>query len=333
MSARSLLAAHLVIGSLGAAVLGVLLAMIAPAVAESGPGSSAWVIRDLGVLPGDSASVADGVNERGQVAGRSSSGSATTYATFVWQRGRFVHIGARVSSPVRINERGQVAGTMAAGRHAFLWENGKLTDLGILGVGEQAESEASAINNRGAVVGTSSTHGLGYHPFLWRYGRMVDLGTLGQINAIGLRLKKRFYGGPGGAAAINDRGQIIGAVSWGKNLVYLRAFLWQDGRMHELPVPSGTWTSFATGINDRGETIGPVMGPRNGSPAIAVVWHDGLITKLGVQDTDEVAINERGQVLLNQYGTRVSTSVSCCGRTAMCTTSRPVEPHARWQQE
>ena len=146
----------------------------------------------------------------------------------------------------------------------------------------------------------SSTHGLGYHPFLWRNGRMIDLGTLGEINTVGLHLKRRFHGGPGSTAAANNRGQIIGAVEWGRSLVYLRAFLWQAGRIHELPVPAGTWTSVSTDINERGEILGEVQ-TADQSPGHAVIWHDGLVSDLGVPNTAEGMINERGQVLLNQY--------------------------------
>ena len=281
--------------------------LVSAAAGSAGPGQARWVIRDLGVLPGDSESVADDLNDRGQIVARSRSmsGPESALEVFLWDRGRVVHIASRDASDgsePMINERGMVAGTMlvSRNRHAFLWENGKLSDLGILGVGEQASSWASAINDRGEVVGGSSTRGLGYHPFLWRNGRMIDLGTLGEINAIGLHLKKGFYGGPGGAGSINNRGQVAGSVTWGKSLVYVRAFLWQSGRIRELPAPAGTWTSFTTDMNERGQILGVIEGADPNSRH-AVIWHDGRITNLGVRDGAEGIINEQGQVLINQY--------------------------------
>jgi probable HAF family extracellular repeat protein len=73
-------------------------------------------------------------------------------------------LGGPESRAVAINERGQVVGraeTKAkdeAGHpisHAFLWEDGKMRDLGTLPGG--LESFAYGINERGQIVGTSET--------------------------------------------------------------------------------------------------------------------------------------------------------------------------------
>ncbi len=57
---------------------------------------------------------------------------------------------------------------------AFLWRNGRMTDLGNLGV----TSHAFSINNHGQIVGNSRVDDTTIHAFLWEDGEMVDLNDL-----------------------------------------------------------------------------------------------------------------------------------------------------------
>ena len=92
----------------------------------------------------------------------------------------------RGSEAVAINARGQVVGWSRTGSarfwvcptHAFLWEDGVMTDLGTLG-GWGRNSFATHINGRGQVAGYSWIDAETYHAFLWEAGTMQDLGTLG----------------------------------------------------------------------------------------------------------------------------------------------------------
>ena len=77
------------------------------------------------------------------------------------------------------NERGQVIGWSQlsnGARHAFLWQDGRILDLGTLG---GRRSVPVAMNERGQVVGWANTKTGDYHAFLWESGKMRDLGTLG----------------------------------------------------------------------------------------------------------------------------------------------------------
>jgi probable HAF family extracellular repeat protein len=72
-----------------------------------------------------------------------------------------------VSRARGINDRGQIVGnsSLATGAtHAFLWENGVITDLGTLG---GANSQALGINDRGQIVGSSLTATGETHATLW----------------------------------------------------------------------------------------------------------------------------------------------------------------------
>jgi probable HAF family extracellular repeat protein len=89
--------------------------------------------------------------------------------------------------------------------------DGRLIDLGALG---GTSSSARDINNRGQVVGESTTATGETHAFLWQDRRMIDLGTLG--------------GAFSAAEGINNRGQVVG---WSETPSGTHAFLWEDGRL------------------------------------------------------------------------------------------------------
>jgi probable HAF family extracellular repeat protein len=102
-----------------------------------------------------------------------------------------------------INASGQIAGwgdTDAAGaihRHAFVFSNGVLTNLGTLPGGTQ--SFAYAINNAGQVSGASNAGGVPQlHAVLFSAGVVTDLATL-----VGGTISNAY--------GINDRGDVAGA--------------------------------------------------------------------------------------------------------------------------
>jgi probable HAF family extracellular repeat protein len=114
-----------------------------------------------------------------------------------------------------INELGQVAGysyTASGTEHAFLWQNGRMRDLGTLGTRVGAYSYANDLNDHGQVVGYSETASGAYHAFLWQNGKMRNLGALGGHSSM--------------AEEINEHGQVVGgsytasgrehAVLWSK---------------------------------------------------------------------------------------------------------------------
>lgn len=149
------------------------------------------------------------------------------------------------------------------GPHAVLWENDRSpTDLGSLG-GKKINT-ATAINDRGEVVGASNLPGdKTTHTFLWTKERGIkDLGTVGaDVSSV-----------PAAMKAINNKRQVVGAscstadpfsgLFSGK----CRASLWQDNVMKDLNAlipadsnPDQLHLFLAFGINDAGEIVGWAM--------------------------------------------------------------------------
>jgi probable HAF family extracellular repeat protein len=223
-------------------------------------------------------------------------------------------LGGAFSWANAVNNRGQVVGRSAVQgglQHAFLWEDGVMTDLGTLPGGNY--SEAYAINNRGQVVGwgtinESTCTGFDgcWHGFLWENGTMTDLGTLGA-------------GFLSYAYSINDRGDIVGistradypfdewhAVSWSNGVItdlgtvpaarqtfvfgnnngaavgsftdaagHTYPLLWTHAGITALPTLAGATYTETYKINNRGDAVGV-------SANHAVLWSGGAITDLGL---------------------------------------------------
>ncbi len=184
--------------------------------------------------------------------------------------------GDSTSAATAINKLGQVVGIsgecdVAVGRfsarHAVLWENGKVTDLGNLG--GTTWHTPTAINDRGDIVGFSNPAGaadlLGdfiVRAFLWT--KKDGIQPLGRL--------------PGDstsqARGINSQQQVVGVSTSFAGVS--RAFLWDDGVMRNLNalVEPGFVDSLvaAQEINDDGHITGTLFERSTGRtlPFVAV---------------------------------------------------------------
>ncbi len=211
-------------------------------------------MRDLGTLGGHD-SFAAFINERGQIAGNSTTNSVVnpttqspTQVPVLWENGRVRNLGSLgglFGYVTGFNNRGQVSGDSdLAGdeaRHPFVWQGGSLRDLGTLG-GSSAFS--FWIDESGRVVGGSFTSEK-FRAFSWEDGKMRNLGSLNfNSDVCSVALNS------------NSKGQIVGnSLPRCENDAH--PFLWEGGGpMIDLnifvPPGSGILLHEAYFINDEG---------------------------------------------------------------------------------
>jgi probable HAF family extracellular repeat protein len=218
-----------------------------------------WVFgtrRPLGTL-GGLQSYGEFINDLGQVSGHSettaqSDTNCPAYDPFIWQNGKMVDInpgnfGGSQGGTNFLSNGGHAVGfgTLQGEvvSNAFLWHDGRLTNLSAIGsLGGDLGSAFNA-NDRGDVVGVSSiSDNSAFHAVLWRDTEFTDLGTLS-----GDACSQPFR--------INARDQVVG-FSGSCDFTVLHAFLWENGTMTDLdtllPSGSGLQLQSANWITDDG---------------------------------------------------------------------------------
>jgi probable HAF family extracellular repeat protein len=211
----------------------------------------------LGTLPDLDWSTPSDINDEGQITGNSFIlGPGGGRRGWFYEDGDMTdigHLGGNRSSAYAINEIGQVVGSSyneTNVNHAILWEDGNMTDLGVL-PGEE-RSAAYDINENGVVCGASS-HTLNQYPFptfttacVWDGEEIIEIDKLPG------------YTRNNAAGGINNQDQVVGYSSDNGNNPH--AFIWEDGELTDLndllPSGSGWVLKTAADINDDGEIIG-----------------------------------------------------------------------------
>ena len=199
----------------------------------------------------------------------------------------------------------------------FLWREGQMMALPTLGGNN---GQASAINNRGQIVGISETTvedsgcppnkpGKIISPVFWKRGEHGrgdgdEADGRGQEREAGQRVRAlpTVAGDPDGfVQGINDRGQAVGSSGTCTNIA-THAVLWENDTASELP-NLGHDGNDAYAINDHGQAVGYVS-TTDGTTIVASLWPNGVhsaVTNLGILPGDGAAfatgINNRGQVV------------------------------------
>ena len=223
-------------------------------------------------------------------------------------------LGGGSASAWDINNSCQVTGIsecdpLSSLTHAFFWQSGTMTDLGVSGAGDYAHKFACSINKQGIVAGT-----------------VYDTDDWGAYGVIFDGRQTTYLPLYTGADAINDAGHVAGIASNGGSLG--RASLWIDNQMTDLGTLGGP-ESGARGINNDDHVVGWSFMDEERTAQHAFLWENGAmidIGTLGGNSSEAWGINDQGQVVgdsgmgngywhafLWQDGTMVDLSPSFAG--------------------
>jgi probable HAF family extracellular repeat protein len=234
-------------------------------------------------------------------------------------------LGGTSSGGNSINDQSWVAGysrQLDRNRHAILWRNSLLTDLGTLG-GPNSSVTWNVKNTAGIIVGISQTSTPEPLGESWSSAAFystpnnvgyINLGFVWQNNQ--MRGLPPFPGGNNGfATGANNLGQVVG---WAENGVHdpnccctqvlqFRPAVWTLGpdQIQDLPLIPGDSSGAATAINDNSQIVGisgicdQAVGRHTAKHA--VLWENGTVTDIYPDApapwwNTPTAINQHGDV-------------------------------------
>jgi probable HAF family extracellular repeat protein len=287
---------------------------------------------DLGTLGGLYSGGMD-VNDRGQVVGFAENTTPDPHAgdiggaynqgappvpneirAFLWQNGHLQDLGTLGGNDAEawmINENGQVTGasftstatnatTGLPTQHPFLWDRGKMLDLGTLGGTWGLPAD---LNDAGQVVGSMNLAGdKAHHAFLWKQGKLTDLGTLG--GATSDAEWENAAGDVVGRADVRSTGPACSVGGpLGSNKCPHHAVMWKNGKIIDLGTPAGQTCATATSINAADQVVGSTGSCGHGGNGF--LWENRKMylgsdlippQPSGLKVEDTFYINDRGEI-------------------------------------
>ena len=242
------------------------------------PGTSGWTVRDLGFLPDDLVSEAKGLNEVGQIVGRSNPRS------FLYEHG-FLFTDSAGMAPITavsntfvaedINEVGVTVGTGYSTAQRVDTATGLSTDLGSLA--PYAYSYAYAINDAGVISGALTTAS-GNAQVVARYADATGWQVLGGIGGSSSSSVSNIGWG------INSAGTVVGQ-GWPRtgSQPPQRAVIYLDSHgtllyVDDLVEAGTPWSVYgAFDINDKGQIVGHARNWLTGATAAVRLTQVGTL--------------------------------------------------------
>ena len=287
--------------------------------------AAGWTLTDLGTVGGAS-SVADAINNAGQVVGYAEAADGSPRAV-IWTAGIPTVLSAGLGRALAVNAGGVAAGSVLS-TDGTRTDTALLSPSGVVDVGTLGGSFAiaAAINDSGQFAGFSRRADGKDHAFLATASGMVDLGAYGgdysqayAINQAGLVVgsafdaagKARCFLSTGGglvdpgtlggtfcnAFAVNDSGQVTGSSATAAGIGH--AFMHDARGMLDLGTLGGS-SSLGKAINRHGHVVGSARTAANQTHAFL---HDGTtmldLGTLGGTNSIATAVNAQGQVVGN----------------------------------
>ena len=284
-------------------------------------------VKYLGTLGGveHSFSMANDINDRGQVIGTSWEPTTPAMRAFLWSNNiGMVNLGTiegenppedDFSYAFGINNNGEIVGHVYG--HAFLWTESR----GMVNLSSPYyQSTAWDINDKGCIVGSFSMEYPIHRAALWTdVGEMLDLGTINEHSysqALGINNLGEIVGGSSDGFGFCEFERIGSGIFY--NIVFDHScvpFMWtKKCGLFNLPMLGGA-AGCAHAINDRGQIVGwslTAVDQEGNQKGHAFVWTSkNGIKDLGTLpgDAESVAysINNLGQIAgysMKEDGTR-----------------------------
>jgi probable HAF family extracellular repeat protein len=199
-------------------------------------------------------------------------------------------LGGTWAAAYGINASGEVTGqaqTATGEKHAFLYKDGVMTDLGTLP--QETQSVGASINASGEIVGYARDYNVGNQ---WQ-AFISDGSTITKLTAAAPQ---------SWAYAINNAGVIAGAYTTLVDYSELsQGFIYDGSTIKQLGMSGYSYgDTVARGINDSGEAVGWTLGVIPGQFGDHAFLYDGtsikLLGDLGTGASKAYAINDAGQV-------------------------------------